>query len=45
MKGEYEEIQNKEVAHARLAMIATLGAVLQEVAFPDIKTLGQGSFS
>jgi len=44
-KGEYKEIQDKELAHARLAMIATLGAVLQEVVFPNIKTFGQGSFS
>merc|ERR1712039_183295 len=41
---EEDNIEGKELAHARLAMISTLGIVLQEVVFPEIKTLGVGSF-
>lgn len=37
---EFLDIQNKELAHARLAMISTLGMISQELAFPAVKLYG-----
>jgi len=42
---EEDDIEGKELAHARLAMISTLGIILQEIVFPDKFTLEVGSFS
>jgi len=42
---EEDDIEGKELAHARLAMISTLGIILQEIVFPDKFTLEAGSFS
>jgi len=42
---EEDDIEGKELAHARLAMISTLGMILQEIVFPDKFTLQVGSFS
>jgi len=36
---DYYKVQERELAHCRLAMIAALGMVLQELAFPDVKLL------
>jgi len=37
---DFVNIQNRELAHGRLAMIATLGAISQELVFPEVKTFG-----
>merc|ERR1712183_1070697 len=37
---DFVNIQNRELAHGRLAMIATLGAITQELVFPEVKTFG-----
>merc|ERR1719379_1841231 len=42
---EEDDIEGKELAHARLAMISTLGIILQEIVFPEKFTLEAGSFS
>merc|ERR1712178_572484 len=42
---EEDDIEGKELAHARLAMISTLGIILQEIVFPDKFTFEVGSFS
>jgi len=37
---EFVNIQNRELAHGRLAMIATLGMFLQEIIRPEYKLYG-----
>jgi hypothetical protein len=37
---KFVDIQNRELAHGRLAMIGTLGLILQELIFPEQKSFG-----
>jgi len=37
---DFVNIQNRELAHGRLAMIGTLGLILQELIFPEQKSFG-----
>merc|ERR1711972_981502 len=37
---DFVDIQNRELAHGRLAMIGTLGLILQELIFPEQKSYG-----
>merc|ERR1719277_341959 len=37
---DFYGIRERELAHCRLAMIATLGMIMQELAFPDMKLYG-----
>jgi len=37
---DFVDIQNRELAHGRLAMIGTLGLILQELIFPEQKSFG-----